>query len=113
MAPHLSPTDADALTGELAAYFHGTMTHALASGSDGWIDDDLAFLNPWGFDLGSIRVPVQLWQGGQDLMVPRSHGDWLARHVPSAEVHVSPDDGHLTVVENHLGEVHAWLAAQL
>jgi pimeloyl-ACP methyl ester carboxylesterase len=109
----LSPPDAAALTGELAEYLHGTFVTATKHGVGGWADDDLAFTRPWGFDVGAIAVPVQLWQGGQDLMVPQAHGEWLARHVPDADVHIAPDDGHLTVVEHNVGQVHAWLAEHL
>jgi pimeloyl-ACP methyl ester carboxylesterase len=105
----LSPPDVAALTGDLAAFLHGSFITAVENGVGGWMDDDLAFTRPWGFDAGAISVPVQLWQGAQDLMVPAAHGEWLARHVPGADVHRCPDDGHLTVLENHLGEVHAWL----
>jgi pimeloyl-ACP methyl ester carboxylesterase len=109
----LSPPDAAALTGQLAEFLYDTFRVATKRGVEGWLDDDLAFTRPWGFDVGSISVPVQLWQGGQDLMVPRAHGEWLARHVPGADVHISPEDGHLTVVQHNVGEVHAWLAGQL
>jgi pimeloyl-ACP methyl ester carboxylesterase len=109
----LSPPDAAAVTGDFAAHLHATFAGATRRGVDGWLDDDLAFTRPWGFSLADIAVPVQLWQGGQDLMVPRAHGEWLARHVPGAEVHISPGDGHFTVVEHHVGEVHAWVASQL
>jgi len=106
----LSPPDAAATTGELAEYLHGSFLTATQRGVDGWLDDDLAFTRPWGFDVGAIAVPVQVWQGDQDLMVPAAHGEWYARHIPGADLRRSPDDGHLTVVENHLGEVHAWLS---
>jgi pimeloyl-ACP methyl ester carboxylesterase len=109
----LSPPDAAALTGAFAEHLLASFHTAVRPGVGGWLDDDLAFVRPWGFALADIAVPVQLWQGDQDLMVPRSHGEWLARHVPGADVHISPGDGHLTVVANHLGEVLAWLAAQL
>ena len=43
---------------------------ALRPGVEGWVDDDFAFLAPWGFDVGAIEVPVLVWQGEHDLMVP-------------------------------------------
>jgi pimeloyl-ACP methyl ester carboxylesterase len=46
-------------------------------------------------------------------MVPQARGEWLARHVPNAEVHIAPDDGHLTVVQHNVGKVHAWLLSHL
>jgi len=109
MAPHLSPTDSAALTGELADYFHSNMGHALADGADGWIDDSLAFVEPWGFALEAIRRPVLVIQGGDDLMVPRAHGEWLAAHVPGCEARIDDSHGHLTLVEHLVPDVHAWL----
>jgi pimeloyl-ACP methyl ester carboxylesterase len=109
----LSPPDVAALTGALAEHLYASFIEAIRPGVGGWLDDDLAFTRPWGFAVGGIAVPVQVWQGGQDLMVPPAHGEWLALHVPGAGVHISPADGHLTVVDNHVGEVHAWLASQL
>ncbi len=64
---------------------------------DGWLDDDLAFLADWGFSLDDITVPVTLWQGSDDLMVPFSHGRWLAGHVPGAVVHLEEGEGHLSL----------------
>jgi pimeloyl-ACP methyl ester carboxylesterase len=109
MAPHLSPTDSGALTGELAAALHGNMQHGLATSADGWVDDDLAFAKAWGFDLASIERPVLVLQGGDDLMVPPAHGAWLLRNVAGAEGRVDEAHGHLTLVEHLIPEVHAWL----
>jgi pimeloyl-ACP methyl ester carboxylesterase len=75
----------------------------------GWLDDDLAFIGPWGFDLAAVAVPTLLWQGRQDLMVPAAHGEWLAAHVPGIEAHLSDDDGHLSIEERRIGDVHTWL----
>jgi pimeloyl-ACP methyl ester carboxylesterase len=108
MAPHLSAVDAAVLTGDLAAYFVSSFQDATRNGIAGWRDDDYAFLRPWGFELGDIRVPVLLRQGRQDLMVPFAHGAWLAERVPGVEAELSEEHGHLTL---HAGvpEVHAWL----
>ena len=54
-------------------------------------------------------MPVLLWQGVQDLMVPPDHGRWLAARIPGVDAHVSEDDGHLTLVKLRVPEVHAWL----
>ena len=49
----------------------------LRTGVDGWLDDDLAFVKPWGFEPSQLSVPVFVWQGSEDLMVPIAHGQWL------------------------------------
>jgi pimeloyl-ACP methyl ester carboxylesterase len=109
MRPHLSDVDANALTGEFAAYVLGSVRHALERGVEGWVDDDYAFLAPWGFDPAGVRVPVSIWQGEEDLMVPASHGRWLREHVAGAEGHVLAGEGHLTVFIHRIGDVHGWL----
>jgi pimeloyl-ACP methyl ester carboxylesterase len=78
----------------------------------GWRDDDLAFTEPWGFELDQIRPPVLLWQGVQDLMVPVAHGRWLAERIPGVEAHISEDDGHLSIAAGRLGEIFDWVAAR-
>jgi pimeloyl-ACP methyl ester carboxylesterase len=109
-APHLSDIDAAALTGELAEHMHATIAGGLASGVDGWVDDDLAFARPWGFDVGAITVPVSVWQGDRDLMVPGAHGRWLSANVAGAEAHLLEQEGHLTLFANRIGDIQAWLA---
>ena len=93
--------DRAALTGELAGTVARMVRRALSNGIDGWLDDDLAFVKPWGFDLDSISVPVSIWQGAHDRMVPFSHGEWLASHVPGARVHLYDDEGHISLVQQH------------
>jgi pimeloyl-ACP methyl ester carboxylesterase len=111
--PHLSGVDSRALTGELAAFLLESTTAGLESGVDGWVDDDFAFLAPWGFDVEAIRVPVLVWQGGQDLMVPTDHARWLRQHVAGAEGGVLEDEGHLTLFADRVGDVHEWLRLRL
>ncbi len=86
---------------DLAAGFH----EALRVGVDGWIDDDLAFVGDWGFELEEIARPTVLWQGSADLMVPFSHGRWLARHVPRAVAHLEEGEGHLSIGIGAMGRM--------
>jgi pimeloyl-ACP methyl ester carboxylesterase len=105
----VGPADRAVLHGRLAAYLHECDVVALAAGADGWIDDDLAFVAPWGFDVDAIGVPVLVLQGRDDRFVPFAHGEWLAAHVPGAEVRLTDEDGHLTLIERRVPAVHAWL----
>lgn len=86
------------------------MSEALRPGADGWIDDGLAFVRPWGFDVSSIRVPTLVHYGRADTLVPEAHGDWLVAHIPGAVAEVT-DAGHMgddADVERHM----AWLAGE-
>jgi pimeloyl-ACP methyl ester carboxylesterase len=105
----LSPPDAAVLTGEYADYLAKSTRRAIGERLDGWIDDDFAFIDPWGFELGEIRVPVQLLHGAQDRFVPVAHGKWLAARIPGVDAHLYEEDGHLTIQLARTGEVHAWL----
>lgn len=94
----LSGPDLAALTGPLADYIAAMAREAVKAGVEGWVEDDLAFCQPWAFDLAATTVPVAVWQGYEDLMVPSSHGEWLAAHVPGARPHLLPGVGHVSLV---------------
>ena len=69
---------------------------AFRRGIFGWVDDDLALVAPWGFDISEIRIPMRVVYGLTDVLVPARHGHWLAGNVPGAEVVVEEDLGHFT-----------------
>jgi pimeloyl-ACP methyl ester carboxylesterase len=94
----LPPVDEAQVTGEFADYLATEFRQAGAVSMAGWLDDDLAFTRPWGFDLGAMTVPTYLWQGSEDLMVPFAHGEWLAAHVAGATAHLEQGEGHLSVL---------------
>jgi pimeloyl-ACP methyl ester carboxylesterase len=109
----LPPVDSDVLTGERAAHAKRNIDRAVSSGLAGWRDDDLAFTQPWGYELADVHVPALLWQGVQDRMVPVAHGRWLAERIPGVEAHISEPDGHLSIAVGRLGEIFDWLQARL
>ncbi|HUZ82281.1 MAG TPA: alpha/beta fold hydrolase, partial [Gaiellaceae bacterium] len=107
----LGEADRAALTGELTAWLYEDTAHGLEPGADGWIDDELAFVAAWGFDAAEISRPTLIVHGADDRFVPVSHGEWLAARIPGAEVWIDDANGHLTLFQNRVGEVHEWLLA--
>lgn len=108
----LSGPDAAVLTGELAEYLDRSTQAGLAPGVEGWSEDACAHLEAWDFDLADIRIPVLLLHGEQDQLVPFGHGVWLAAHIPGVEARLTADDGHLTLAERRVGDVHEWLLSK-
>jgi len=83
---------------------------AMAQGIGGWVDDDLACVRPWGFDLAEIRVPVRVRYGATDVLVPAAHGAWLAAHVPGAMVVVDEVSGHMSTPDERLERIRAFVS---
>ncbi len=115
----IAAADQAVLTGDFADYLAAAFRAAVSSGTAGWRDDDLAFASDWGFSFradaplsagtlvgaGERRVPVAIWQGDQDRMVPFAHGQWLAGHVPGARAHLVRGEGHLSLVRHLYGDI--------
>ena len=94
----LPPADRAALDRPFLEWLTETFHRAGTQRIAGVLDDGQAAVRPWGFDVAAMTVPVAVYQGRQDAMVPYAHGEWLAAHVPGAQVHLTEDDGHLTLV---------------
>jgi pimeloyl-ACP methyl ester carboxylesterase len=106
-----TPADQAALTGDWA-WMARIAGQAIEGGPDGYIEDQLASVSPWGFDPGQVMAPVLVFHGGQDRMVPSAHGAWLARHCPGAELWLRPDDGHVSVLSSCGVAALDWLVAR-
>lgn len=76
----------------------------------GMVDDDLAYVAPWGFTPRDVAAPVLLLHGEDDRVVPVAHARALADRLPSAELLLGPGDGHVSVLRR---AEHAleWLVA--
>jgi len=99
----LPDVDRAVLTDEYGADLIANFAEALRVGVDGWLDDDLAFVRPWGFAVADIAVPTFVWQGSEDLMVPFTHGQWLAGHIPGVTAHLETGEGHLSIGVGAMG----------
>lgn len=104
-----SASTASAQTLEVARYLALVQQDTLCRDDQGWWDDNVALLSPWGFDPADIRVPVQLWHGELDAAVPPAHGHWLASRIPIVEAHFPDGDNHGSIHDGHLADAYRWL----
>ena len=74
-----------AITGLLAAADGGVA---------GLVDDFLVCSRSWGFPLEEVNVPVHLWHGLQDKLVPAEHAWQLVSSLPNCRPAFDPDEGH-------------------
>jgi pimeloyl-ACP methyl ester carboxylesterase len=103
-----TPEDHAALEGPWS-WLADVAGQAINGGLAGMVDDDLAYVAPWGFDPGPISPPVLFLHGVKDRTVPSSHGEWLASRTPSAALWLRPEDGHVSVL-NCAEPALEWLA---
>jgi pimeloyl-ACP methyl ester carboxylesterase len=109
----LPDVDRALLTDDFGDWLAGNIGEGLRTSIDGWLDDDLAFTRPWGFDVAAITVPTMVWQGSEDRFVPVAHGRWLADHVAGTTPHLLEGEGHLSVAVGRMDEMFAELAATI
>ena len=105
--PEFTSADHAALAGAWS-WLLDVVGPATAAGPGGLIDDDLAYVAPWGFDPAQVVAPILFLDGLQDRVVPSSHSEWLARRCPSAELRLSPGDGHISVLNSGVSALE-WL----
>jgi pimeloyl-ACP methyl ester carboxylesterase len=80
------------------------LREGLRNGARGYVHDIELLARPWGFPVEAIRVPVQLWHGDADTVIPLHHGEYLASVIPGATLRVCPGEGHM-VLWSHLQEI--------
>lgn len=71
--------------------------------------DAILFGRDWGFSLADVAVPIHLWYGDADNIVPVSHGEHIAAKLPQAVLRVRAEEGHL----GGLGATHEVFEALL
>jgi pimeloyl-ACP methyl ester carboxylesterase len=103
MTSLLSEVDRRAMEDDnLARWIAACCAEGLRDSAAGWVDDDVAFTSPWGFDVTEMRGDIRIWQGEQDRFVPPSHARWLAAHIPGAQLELRPEHGHLSLLTGEM-----------
>ena len=101
--------DRVALAGPIGDWWAAGIRASFSTGTDGWVDDDLAFCKPFGFEHDAITIPTLVVHGREDKFVPLSHGEWLSAAIPGAESWLLDDEAHMSLLANQVGNVHEWL----
>jgi pimeloyl-ACP methyl ester carboxylesterase len=94
---------------DVAAVMTAALKECVRNGVGGWVDDDLAFTKPWGFDPATISVPTAVWWGAKDVLTPPAHGEWIAATVPHAVVRIDHGAGHMADPDDNLRRLLPWL----
>jgi pimeloyl-ACP methyl ester carboxylesterase len=81
-----------------------TLREALRPGVWGYVQDIRVLAGRWGFAPEDVRVPVQLWHGDEDRVIPLHHSRYLASVLPDATLRICPGEGHM-LMWNHLAEI--------
>jgi pimeloyl-ACP methyl ester carboxylesterase len=79
-------------------------TQAFLRGAGGVVGDYAALALPWGIALERIEIPVAVFHGDADTMVPLRHSEELVTRLTGAHLTVWPSAGHLGTVA-HVGEI--------
>ena len=64
------------------------------TGARNMMEDYEVCRRPWGFAPGDVQVPVVLWHGRRDRLVPVAHALRLAAALPACAVHLESGAGH-------------------
>jgi pimeloyl-ACP methyl ester carboxylesterase len=82
---------------ELREMYLDSVLEAYRNGWGGHAWDLIVLNRPWGFRLDQIRVPVHLWHGDADQLIPPVMGQYLARQIPTCQATFIPGAGHLLI----------------
>ena len=109
LAAELPPPDqATMARPEVREMLLANWQEASRQGAAGWMDDDLAFTRPWGFDLADVAAEVRIWQGELDVLAPQAHGRRVAEQLPNATFELVEGKGHMLF--DVWAEAFAWAA---
>jgi pimeloyl-ACP methyl ester carboxylesterase len=95
----------------VADAYRGALSACLRPGPVGAQADTALAVGRWEMSLSTLAPPVTLWHGGQDGEAPLIGARWLADQVPGSRLNVLPDEGHLSLVAHHGGQILKELAS--
>jgi len=82
------------------AMYQASLAECLVQGSFGVAWDLKAIGSEWGFKLREVKLPIQLWQGGEDANVSPQMGHYIAEQLPNCDAHFIENAGHYLLYGN-------------
>ena len=79
---------------DMRAAFTADLLIAMSGGLRGAVDDLALLSRPWQFSPRNMRLPIRLWHGEADPIVPLDHAKHLAALVPDSRLFVLTGLGH-------------------
>ena len=97
------------LSDERLSQILACMQYSIKQGTNGYKEDRLSFLKPWGFSISEIAIPAQFWAGTFDSVVPLEHSLWMVRKINDSELRVLEGKDHFTIMESGFVGGFRWL----
>lgn len=72
---------------------------ATRRGAKGWAKESKILTSPWGFNLESISIPIDLWYWQEDMVTPAQMGRYMNVKIPASRLHIFPNGGHLSIID--------------
>lgn len=101
----LPPADTNLLAQpKIARMLQQDVAQAFNQGAKGVVHDISILRQSWGFSLDQIALPVHVWHGTADTIVPLQLGRFMIDHLPYAIPYIIENEGHFMALER-MGEI--------
>jgi pimeloyl-ACP methyl ester carboxylesterase len=84
---------------EMKAMFIDDLLQASMYQAQAPLLDLILFTRDWGFSLADIRVPIRMWHGDHDNIVPIAHALHLSTRIPDCNLHIRHGESHLGALD--------------
>jgi pimeloyl-ACP methyl ester carboxylesterase len=109
IAQHAGSRDRESLLANRSV-FSGNLRESFRNGEAGPLLDALLLARPWEIHLSDIKVPVFLWHGERDRIVPPDVGTRLSGEIPDCRSFFLPEEGHFSLPVRRIREILSVLA---
>jgi len=74
-------------------------------GIDAVVQEWKLYISDWQIDLNTIHFPINLWYGSADKMAPIYRGNYYKKQLPCSRLKTIKNEGHFSLIRNHLEEI--------